>query len=123
MENTPLRLLLMVTDFTAPVPLNLKPVVPLAFQPACGRSKDCWLGVVPSKNTSSLPPPWVVGFPTIVLVLAVSLPEPVTLRLAASPPFTVKDLPRIDCSAANARPAAHASPAAAIRNLETFRMS
>src|SRR5262245_43227677 len=133
MEKTPLFVRLMVTLFTAPlVPLYLKALVPLAFQEPLGRANLWLVELVPFAKMSRNAPPGLFGFadtlvgsPTKVFVLPFSLPEPVILRLVASPGFcfTVSDFPRIVWSAANARPAAQASPAAAATNLETCRMS
>src|SRR5262245_43101660 len=95
----------------------------------CFRSKRWLVGVPPLAMISRNAPPALppkVGFPLLrVFGLPFSLPDPVILRLVVSPGFcfTESDLPRMVCSAAKARLAAQASPAAAARNLETCRMS
>src|SRR4029453_13479858 len=125
--------------FSPPGSLYLKPgpIVSVAVQNGlpvllvpCGRTKDWLLDVGPkAKNCKMAPPalPARVGSPTIVAELPFSLLALAILRFVASTPgfgsFTVSDLPRIVCSEAKARLAAHAIPAAPARNLEKFCMS
>src|SRR5262245_40575435 len=75
--------------------------LPLALVPA-GRLKVWIVDVPPLADTVSVAPP-IVGVPTMVLVLAVSLALTMTLRLSGlDPAFTLSWLPRIVWSAAPA---------------------
>lgn len=94
-------------------------------------STNAWLlEFAPLANTSRMAPPALpicVGSPTRLFGLFFSLPLALTFRLVGSTPgfasFTVSDLPRMVCSAANPRPAAHATAAAVDSSARTWRIS